>query len=102
MNVVESNIDKVRDLCAKHKVNHLFVFGSVLTTHFQKRSDIDFIVDFQGVDVYDYADNYFDLKDSLSDLFKREVDLLEENAIVNPYLRQSINSSKKLVYGSRN
>jgi predicted nucleotidyltransferase len=99
MNLIESNIDNVRTLCKLHKVQSLFVFGSVLSDRFQKDSDIDLIVDFQGVDLYDYADNYFDLKESLENLFQREVDLLEDKAIKNPYLRQSIDSSKVLVYG---
>lgn len=99
MNLIESNIDNVRTLCKLHKVQRLFVFGSVLSDRFQKDSDIDLIVDFQGVDLYDYADNYFDFKESLEILFNREVDLLEDKAIKNPYLRQSIDSSKVLVYG---
>ena len=99
MNLIESNIDNVRTLCRLHNVQRLFVFGSVLSDRFQKDSDIDLIVDFQGVDLYDYADNYFDLKESLENLFQREVDLLEDKAIKNPYLRKSIDSSKVLVYG---
>lgn len=86
-------------LCEKHMVSTLFVFGSILTSKFSKKSDIDFIVDFTDVDMYNYADNYFDLKKSLEILFKREVDLLEDKAIKNPYLRLSIDSSKKLIYG---
>lgn len=100
MNLIDSNIDNVRTLCKLHKVQRLFVFGSVLSDRFQNDSDIDLIVDFQGVELYDYADNYFDFKESLENLFKREVDLLEDKAIRNPYLRQSIDSSKQLVYGS--
>ena len=99
MDLIERNIDKIRDLCTKHKVGRLFVFGSVLTGRFKNDSDIDFIVDFQDLDLYDYADNYFDLKFSLENLVKREVDLLEDKAIKNPYLRQSIDSSKQLIYG---
>ena len=99
MNLIERNIDKIRDLCSRHKVRRLFVFGSVLTDRFKKDSDIDLVVDFQDVDLYEYADNYFDLKESLENLFKRNVDLLEEKAIKNPYLKQSIDSSKQLVYG---
>jgi predicted nucleotidyltransferase len=99
MDVVSSNLDKVRDLCARHKVSKLFVFGSVLTNNFNSTSDIDFVVDFSDVDLFNYADNYFDLKFSLEDLFNRKVDLLEEKAIKNPYLRQSIDGSKQLVYG---
>ena len=99
MNVIDRNIDKVRALCLKHKVAKLFVFGSVLTDSFKKDSDIDFVVDFAGIDLYDYADNYFDLKFSLEDLFERDVDLLEEKAIKNPYLRKSIDSTKQQIYG---
>lgn len=100
MNIIEKNIDKIRELCKKHKVANLFVFGSVLTDRFNKGSDIDFIVDFKGVNLYEYADNYFDFKFSLEAIFKREIDLLEDKAIKNPYLRKSIDSSKQLVYGS--
>ena len=99
MNLIERNIDKIRDLCSKHKVGRLFVFGSVLTDRFKNDSDVDLVVDFQGVDLYDYADNYFDLKESLESLLNRDVDLLEEKAIKNPFLRQSIDSSKQLIYG---
>ena len=99
MNIVDRNIEVINYLCKRHKVRQLFAFGSVLTNQFKKSSDIDFIVDFQGVDLYDYADNYFDFKNSLESLFNREVDLLEDKAIKNPYLRQSIDSSKRLIYG---
>ena len=99
MNLIERNTEIIIDLCKKHKVSKLFVFGSVLTNKFKKDSDIDFIVDFRNVDLYDYADNYFDLKYSLEKLFNRNVDLLEEKAIENPYLRQKIDSSKQLIYG---
>ena len=99
MNLIEQNIDIIHDLCSKHKVRRLFVFGSVLTDRFKKDSDIDLVVDFQEIDLYEYADNYFDLKESLEKLFKRNVDLLEEKAIKNPYLKQSIDSSKQLLYG---
>ena len=99
MNIVEQNIMIIRDLCAKHNVSKLFVIGSVLTERFNKESDIDFIVDFSNVDLYEYADNYFDLKLSLESIFKWKIDLLEDKAISNPYLRKSIDSSKQLIYG---
>jgi uncharacterized protein len=99
MNLIEKNIETINYLCKKYNVRSLFVFGSILTGQFKKNSDIDFIVDFQGIDPYLYADNYFDFKYSLESLFNRDVDLLEDKAISNPYLRQSIDSSKLLVYG---
>lgn len=85
-------------LCRKHSVSKLFVFGSVLGDSFNEESDIDFVVDFCEVSLEDYADNYFDLKFSLERLLKRDVDLLESRAIRNPYLQESIDSTKQLVY----
>jgi predicted nucleotidyltransferase len=99
MRIIEKNMDKIRALCYKHRVAKLFVFGSILTDNFNKSSDIDLIVDFSEIDLYDYADNYFDLKSSLEKLLNRQVDLLEDKAIKNPYLRQSIDSSKHMIYG---
>ena len=86
-------------LCETHKVKSLYAFGSVLTDSFNKESDIDLIVDFFNIEVEDYADNYFDFKFSLQDVFNRPVDLLEEKAIKNPYFRQSVNQKRQLVYG---
>jgi uncharacterized protein len=99
MSIIDKNMDKISDLCNKHKVAKLFVFGSILTGNYNKSSDIDFIVDFRNVGLYEYADNYFDLKTSLEKLLNRQVDLLEDKAIKNPYLRKSIDSSKQLIYG---
>ncbi len=99
MTIVDKNIDQVKEFCNKHMVSKLFVFGSILTDHFGKTSDIDFLVDFEGVEIYDYADNYFDFKKSLENLFQRKVDLLENKAINNPFLRENIDSSKRLIYG---
>lgn len=91
----QSDIER---LCGKYKVNRLYAFGSVLTEEFNKSSDIDFIVDFMPFDLIQYADNYYDLKFSLEDVFHRNVDLLEEKAIKNPYFQQVVNSKRQLVY----
>jgi len=88
----------IRAICSRHKVNRLYVFGSVLTERFNMESDVDFIVDFEPVDVFQYADNYYDLKFSLEAVLQRPVDLLEEKAIRNPYFQQVVNSKKQLVY----
>lgn len=69
---------------------------------FNEDSDVDMVVDFDKVTLEDYADNYFDLKFSLEDIFGREVDLLEDKAIRNPILRRNIDNSKVLVYGFAN
>jgi predicted nucleotidyltransferase len=89
----------ISSLCRLYKVKTLYAFGSVLTDKFDKDSDVDLIVDFWEIPVADYADNYFDLKFSLQDILKRPIDLLEEQAIKNPYFRQNIEQKKQLIYG---
>ena len=86
-------------LCESHKVKYLYVFGSVLTNKFSDKSDVDLIVDFKDVELLEYADNYFDFKFSLEAILNRQVDLLEDKAIKNPYFKQSIDKQKQLIYG---
>ncbi len=95
---LENYIHQINRLCENHNVRQLFVFGSVMDERFTESSDIDLIVDFQTTDPLEYAENYFALKFSLEELLNRHVDLLEQKAIQNKYLLQSINKSKRLIY----
>lgn len=88
----------LRNLCQQNKVKSLYVFGSVLNDKFNDQSDIDLVVDIDSNDPFDYADNYFNLKFALQDLFKRPVDLLENKSIRNPFIRKNIDSTKYLIY----
>jgi predicted nucleotidyltransferase len=88
----------IMTLCANHKVKKLYAFGSVLTDRFTAQSDIDLIVEFNDMDVLLYAENYFELKFGLQDLLHSSIDLLEEQAIKNPYFKNAIASHKQLVY----
>ena len=99
MKLIQRNIAQIVALCEKHKVESLYVFGSVLTERFNDESDIDFVVVFAKAKVEDYFDNYFDFKYALEDLLNRNVDLVEEQTIRNIYLRQNIDASKQLIYG---
>ncbi|MDR0988562.1 MAG: nucleotidyltransferase domain-containing protein [Prevotellaceae bacterium] len=99
MKRIANHLPMIIALCQKHKVNRLFVFGSVLTNRFSEESDIDLTVDFNKAEVGDYFDNYFDFKYALEELLGRKVDLLEEQTIKNPYLKKSVDATKALIYG---
>ena len=99
MNPLNSHALDILKLCKAYKVKTLYAFGSVLTDKFHSESDIDLIVEFQPLNVLEYADNYFALKFSLEDVLKRPIDLLEDKAIKNPYFRQNIDHQKQLIYG---
>ena len=99
MNIVEQNINQVSKLLKQHKVDNMYLFGSVLTDNFSPTSDIDFLVNFGQVNLENYFDNYIDLKNGLEQFFNRSVDLVEEKTVKNPVLRRSIDRNKKLIYG---
>ncbi|TAL64871.1 MAG: nucleotidyltransferase domain-containing protein [Bacteroidetes bacterium] len=98
MNIVERNIDLLIVLCKNHKVSELYIFGSILSDKFSNKSDIDFLVQFEKIDILEYFDNYMDFKENLEKLLDRPVDLLENQAIRNPVFRKVVDRDKKLVY----
>ena len=101
MKLIELNLKRILDLCKKHKVKTLSVFGSILTDRFNEQSDVDLLVDFEPIDhdKFDYVGNYFDLKDSLEQLFQRKVDLIEYGKNLNPIFKALVDKKKHLIYG---
>ena len=100
MTLLHKHTDIIFKLCKNYKVKELYAFGSVLSDSFTAESDVDFMVSFLPLDLLDYADNYFDFKFSLEKALNRPIDLLEENAIKNPYFKDSIDKNKQLIYES--
>jgi uncharacterized protein len=100
MNPLVKYRNEVVALCQKHYVQTLYVFGSILTERFNAESDIDLLVEFADVPQDDYADNYFDFRFALEDIFQRKVDLLERPAMKNPYLISAILKTQKLLYAA--
>jgi predicted nucleotidyltransferase len=89
-------------ICQKHHVKTLWAFGSVLTDKFSPDSDVDLIVDFDDWMSGNITATFFDLKDSLEQLFDRPVDLMGYQPIRNPVLRRSVENTKQLIYGRAN
>ena len=101
MKLIEMNMDKIIALCKKYRVAKLWVFGSILTDRFNDSSDVDFsvIFDKKNIPLLDYADNYLDFLSELKRILSREVDLVTEESLNNPYFIKSLNSTKRLIYG---
>lgn len=89
---------QIQLLCREFHVERLYAFGSVLTKNFKSKSDVDLVVEFKDFGLKGYAFNFFQLKQKLEEMFGRPVDLLENQAIRNPFLREEIDETKMLVY----
>lgn len=82
-------------------MDELYAFGSIVNKSFSENSDIDLLVKFGKIDLSEYFDNYMDLKEALEKLLQRRVDLVEVQTVKNPILKNSIERSKKLIYGRK-
>ena len=92
---------EIAELCRKHHVRRLSVFGSAARDDFDpQRSDVDLLVDFSSLDIPRFVDNFVDLRSSLASLFNREVDLVREGVIRNPYRMRSIEADKVELYAA--
>ena len=88
-------------LCERYGVRRLELFGSAVGERFDpQRSDLDFLVTFQPVAGLGLAEQYFGLKDELERLFSRPVDLVELDAVDNPYFLEAIQTERQLLYAA--
>jgi uncharacterized protein len=99
MTIIDQNINQIVQLCKTNKVRSLFAFGSVITDKFRPDSDIDLVVDIDDNDPISYSDKYFNLKFQLEEILKRQIDLLEQKAIRNEFLKSEIERTKVQIYG---
>jgi predicted nucleotidyltransferase len=87
------------DLCKNHRVKQIYAFGSSVSDSFDpEKSDIDLLVEIDEPDPIVRGERIISLWDKLEAFFKRKVDLLTNPNIRNPYLRQSVNETKVLIY----
>lgn len=100
--IVLEKIQSLKELCVKYNILYLYLFGSATTGRFTPKSDLDFLVTFGEIPLLDYADYFFGFMHDLEQLYNRKIDFLTEQSLTNPYLIQSINQSKKLIYDQRN
>jgi len=89
--------EKITFFCRKWGVREFSLFGSVLRDDFRPESDIDILVEIEPsrkLSAWDWVDMIEELKS----LFGREVDLIEKDAIRNPFRRRQILSTYRVVY----
>jgi uncharacterized protein len=99
MNILNQHIARIRKLCELNNVKTLFAFGSVTGDHFGPDSDIDLIIEIDDDDPVTYTEKYFSLKFQLEEVLKRPIDLLEQKALRNRFLKKEIDGTKIQVYG---
>jgi predicted nucleotidyltransferase len=94
-NIIQVNLKQIQQLMHAYGVTRAYAFGSAATNTMHADSDVDFVIRFKpDMDFQTYGHNYFELLYALQKLLKRDVELVAEETITNPYLMQNINSQK--------
>ena len=97
----ESRLPELMAICRRFGVNRLEVFGSAASGRFDPSlSDVDLLVELQAISPVEYAANYFGLLEALEGLLQRPVDLVTVSEVANPHFRESVDSSRRLVYAA--
>lgn len=97
--IIEKRREDLKTICQALKIKRLYAFGSVVSDKFTEKSDIDFLISFSdNLTVDEYTNNYFSLHYRLRELFNREIDIVTERTLSNPYFIESINETKELIY----
>jgi len=100
---LEAKRNDIETLCRRAKVVSLDLFGSAASCEFRlEASDLDFVVTFAEFPQGGLFDAYMDLAEGLEALFGRNVDLVTERSIRNPYFRKAVDASRVRIYDRRN
>ena len=90
---------QLTELCRKLSVERLDIVGSAVRNDFDfQSSDIDVLIQFEGRE--NLFHRYFNLKFELEKLFGRKVDVLQERAIKNPNVKESLERDRIQIYAA--
>jgi hypothetical protein len=97
----EPYLNLLIEILKKYKVKTAYLFGSVLTDRFNENSDIDLLVNYEDFtkDPIERGENSWNLQFALEDTLHREVDLVNEANLKNPYFIKELNETKYQIYG---
>jgi len=95
---IEKVKPEIERICRRLPVKRLGLFGSALSENFPRGSDVDVLVIFDSGENIDLFDKYFELKEQLEEIFKRDVDLVVDKKFKNPVLRKSIDRTRTVIY----
>ena len=97
--LITQHSDDVAEICRRHHVKRLELFGSAATGDFNPdTSDIDFLVEFDESDDFSLFQTRRDLTQGLESLFNRSVDLVIFANVENPYFRTSAESTREPIF----
>lgn len=91
--------ERLTDLCRRWRVAQLSLFGSVLRPDFRPDSDVDVLLTFSPEAPWTLLD-MTRLQDELALILGRNVDVVEEKSLKNPFRRREILRTRQVLYAA--
>ena len=91
--------DDVADFCRRWKVTEFSLFGSVLRDDFRPDSDVDVLVTFAADAPWSLLD-LVTMREDLRQIFGREVHLVEQAGLRNPFRRKAILNHREVIFAA--
>ena len=89
--------ERLAELCRRHQIRRLALFGSVLRNDFGPNSDVDVLVEFEpGVRT---GLKFFAIQDELSEILGRQVDLNTPGCL-SKYFRAQVLTEAEVQYAA--
>ncbi|MCY6491571.1 nucleotidyltransferase family protein [Leptolyngbya sp. GGD] len=92
--------DAIAQFCQKWKIVEFALFGSVLRDDFRDDSDLDVLVVFEEPRDLSLS-AWLDIREEISVLFGRKVDLIQKKLLKNPYSKAEILRTHRVIYASK-
>ncbi len=100
MKIIETKKEEYVKLFEDNSVSNAYIFGSVITNNFNENSDLDFVINFKKIkDPVVLGEKWWNIYYGLKDIFSRNIDIISENNLTNPYFIEEINQTKIKIYG---
>jgi len=96
---IEVPTERLAEFAKKWRIVELSLFGSVVNGDFREDSDVDVLVAFEKEARWSLWD-IVDMQDELRAIFGCDVDIVERDAVKNPFVRRSIMGTRKIVYAA--
>lgn len=94
---IQVDRESIAEFCRRWNITEFSLFGSILRDDFRPDSDVDVLVVFAPEVQLGWTD-WQEMEEGLEEMFGRKVDLVEKQAVTNPFRRHHILKTHQVVY----
>lgn len=98
--LLQYHVPRLRTLCRRYRIRHLWAVGSVLRDDFSPKSDVDLLYEWDRPSIADEAflANYEGFQHQVTQTLGRQVDFILYQRLRNPFLIEEFDRTKVLIY----